>query len=103
MKIAKNSKEALELIKKAKERDIIVWDEREKLLLKGNTKELRKKHKQNYRSLSYVQGDFIDKTILQIQLKYGFSKRTVLRDALIYYKMFLEKNFKGYGRCQSNK
>lgn len=59
-----------------------------------NTKELRKKHKQSYRSINYIEGDFIDRIITEIQSKYNLSKRAILREAIIYYKMFLENNFK---------
>ena len=55
--------------------------------------ELRKKHKQEYRSifLSYVKGDSIDKILTKLKKKTSGTKKSILRNALLCYSVFLQQ------------
>jgi len=55
---------------------------------------LRKKHKQKYKSITYVEGDFTDKIVKELQKKYKMTKVNILRNAILYYKLFLDQNIK---------
>ncbi len=59
------------------------------------TNALRKKHNIHAKQITYIEGDLTDKIIKEIKEKYGVKTNTeLLRAALIYYRLFLEKNFK---------
>ena len=58
------------------------------------SKVLRKKHKQRYRSIHFVEGDFIDKLLNEMSSKYNLTRKAIFREAIIYYKLFMENNFK---------
>jgi len=62
--------------------------------MKISSLDLRKKHKQKYKTITYVEGDFIDKIIKELQKKYKMSKVNIARNAILYYKLFLDQNIK---------
>lgn len=66
--------------------------------------QLRNKHNQRflYAAFNYVQGDFMDEVLNALQKRLSLPKSQIFKDALIYYKMFIETNFKKDGN-NSNK
>jgi len=64
-----------------------------KVKLREELKKIKKKHKEKKHYISYYPGDLTDSIVRDIQKMERKPKTEILRNALMYYKLFLEKNF----------
>jgi len=64
-----------------------------KVKLRKDLKKIKKNHKEKKHYISYFAGDLTDSIVKDIQKMERKPKTEILRNALMYYKLFLEKNF----------
>ena len=73
--------------------------------MKATAKELRKKHHQVSHSvtLNYYEGDSIDKILTKLKNKLGGASSAMVRNAILYYSLFVEKAEGDLNQNETNK